>query len=123
MLCALPSGNLGEGVWAAMILVPVSYASMVFPGSVLYWVVRRLHWVFPWVYALLGVLCAGAACIAVWWGTWGERFAGSDSSMPATVVTFAMIAVIFGAPTGFVFWKLEQPKVNDRGAGSLDDAR
>jgi hypothetical protein len=115
MLCALPSGNLGEGVWAAMILVPISYSSMVFPGGVLYLIVRRLHCVSPWVYSLLGVLCAGAACVAVWWGTWSERFAGSDSSVPATLVTFTIIAVIFGAPTGFVFWKLEQPTANGRG--------
>lgn len=113
ILCALPTGNLGEGLWVCMIVVPLSYAAMIVPGSVLYLLIRRLHWVSPWVYALLGVVCAGAACIAVWWGTFGERFAGGDSSILATIVTFLMISVMFGAPTGFVFWKLEQPTADD----------
>jgi hypothetical protein len=112
---ALMSGKLGEGLWACMILVPISYMLMVFPGSVFYLVLRRLNWVSPWSCALLGALCAGTACIAIWWGTWAVRFTSGNGSIPAVLATFSMIAIMFGAPTGLVFWRLERPAMENSG--------
>lgn len=113
MLIAAGGGRLGEGLWASTIVLPMSYGVMLVPGIPLYWLVRRLRWVSLWSYMAMGLICASAGSVVLWWGTFAERFSDPDMAGWTPFIAFCVVAGIFGLLTGVVFWKLEQPTVGD----------
>jgi hypothetical protein len=113
MLIAIGGGRLGEGLWASMIVLPMSYGVMLVPGMPLYWIVRRLRWASLWSYMTVGLICAFAGSVVLWRGTFAERFSGRDMAGWTPFIAFCVAAGIFGLLTGVVFWKLEQPTVGD----------
>lgn len=112
MLISVAAGNLGEGLWACMIVLPVSYGAVLMPGVPLYWFAHKHHWFSRWTYIAMGLLCALAASVALWWGTFADRLASENLAGWLPFVGFSVVAGVFGGLTGLVFWALERPGNN-----------
>lgn len=107
MLIAVAGARLGEGLWACMIVLPVSYCAAVFPGIPLYFLTRRLQ--TCWVFCMVGISCALAASAALWWATFADRLSGGDASGWMPFLGFSIVAAVFGALAGYVFWRVMRP--------------
>jgi H+/Cl- antiporter ClcA len=92
-----------------MFVLPISYATLIFPGIPLYLLVRRLKWRSAWVYAIIGVFCSFSASVVVWWGTFADKTADGTLADWKPFIAFSVIAGILGFATGLLFWGLARP--------------
>ncbi|QDE39768.1 hypothetical protein FIV34_11410 [Luteibacter pinisoli] len=103
MLIAVCGGRLGEGLWMSMIVLPLSYAAALVPGVPLYLLVRWARLRSAWAYCAVGILCALAASIAIWWPTFADRFSENDLAGWSPFFMFGIVAGVLGAAWGYVF--------------------
>jgi hypothetical protein len=109
MLIAVGGGRLGEGLWMSMILLPLSYAAALIPGVPLYLLIRWARLRSAWAYCAVGILCALAVSIAIWWPTFADRFSESDLANWSPFFMFCIVAGVLGAASGYVFSRLMRP--------------
>lgn len=110
-------GRPAEGLWVCMFVLPLSYATLFFPGIPLYLLIRKLKWRSAWAYAIIGVLCSFAASVVVWWGTFADKTAIGNLAAWKPFIAFSAIAGILGFATGLLFWGIARP---DRDAAEVE---
>lgn len=118
MLIAL-MGRPAEGLWICMFTLPLSYATLLFPGIPLYLLVLRMKWRSAWAYSTVGVFCSFAASVIVWWGTFPKKMVERTLAEWKPFIAFSVIAAILGFATGLLFWGMARP---DRDAVEIESA-
>ncbi len=108
MLIAM-MGRPTEGLWVCMFTLPLSYATLLFPGTPLYLLVLKMKWRSAWVYATIGVFCSFAASVIVWWGTFADKMVERTLSAWKPFIAFSVVAAILGFATGLLFWAIARP--------------
>lgn len=122
MLIAM-MGRPAEGLWVCMFTVPLSYATLLFPGTPLYLLVLKMNWRSAWAYAVIGVLCSFASSVIVWWGTFADKMAEHALSVWKPFIAFSVVAAVLGFATGLLFWGIARPDRDTVEVGSASHDR
>jgi len=102
-------GRPAEAIWSAVFVLLLSYATMLFPGAPLCYVVWRLRWNSVWAFIAIGVVCSTVAAAFVMQGPITSFLTNEKGATLRGFLMLAIVASIFGAVTGYVFWRIVRP--------------
>ena len=102
-------GRPTEGLWVCMFALPLSYSTLLFPGTPLYLLILKMKWRSAWAYAIIGVFCSFTASVVVWWGTFANKIDEGSLTVWKPFIAFSVVAAILGFVTGLFFWGIARP--------------
>jgi hypothetical protein len=103
-------GHPLEGLWGAALITPISYIAAAFPGSLLYFIARRLGIVSAATCTLIGCVSGGMAGFCLMWNSVRQALQDGAQANWAPSVTVAIIAGLLGGGAGFLFWWLSRAR-------------
>jgi hypothetical protein len=103
-------GHPLDGLWGAALITPISYIAAVFPGSLLYFIARRLGIVSAATCALIGCISGGMAGFCLMWNSVRQALQDGAQANWAPSVTVAIIAGLLGGGTGLLSWWISRAR-------------